>query len=307
MTDTAIAPADPAAAPPADPAAPPADPAAAPPAGDPPVNMFAELGDNWRGDLLGVAGYEGDDLTSRQGQLERVVDLGTFTKNYFSAQDKIRNGEVSNGMPDNPTEQQVVDWRVANGVPETADSYELSLADGVVLGDNDKAILDPILAAGHELNLTNAQATAMTSKFLEGREAEMEVLERDDGIHKMQTAAQLKTAWGQDFETNVNLIKGFVAGLPDAVREGFESARMPDGRAMFNSPEVMVFFADKARQLNPSSTVVPNSNNPKGDIDTEIKELEGRMGEDAWHKDLEAQKRYQDLINAREAMKEQER
>jgi hypothetical protein len=309
--DPAPAPApEPAPAPAPEPAPEPAPaptPAPEPAPGDPPANMFADLGDTWRSDMLVQAGFEGDDLVTRQTQMDRFIDIGTFAKSAFSAQDKIRAGEVSNGLPADPTEQQVTDWRVANDVPEAADAYNLALADGVVLGDADKAILDPILAAGHELNLNNTQAAALVGKFLEGRELEMQAQTQDDGVHEQQATASLREAWGSEYELNKNMVTGFVKGLPDSVREMFESARFPDGRAIFNSPEIMVFFADKARQLNPASTVVPNSNNPVGDIDAELKSLEKLMGEDEWSKNIEGQQRFQLLVDAKNAMKEQKR
>ena len=289
--------------------APAGDPAPAPgPAGDPaPVsNQFANLGDNWRTDLLSQAGFEGDDLTTRQGQLERVLDMGTFAKNYFSAQDKIRTGQLSTGLPTDATPEQLTEWRSANDVPLEATGYAPSLPEGLVLGVKDIAMLAPIYAAGHAQNVSNAAMSEMVGSFLQGRADEEQENLQTDGIHKQQTTTLLKETWGQDFDVNVNMIKGLVARLPEAVQEAFNNSRMGDGRALFNSPEFMVFFADVARQLNPAGTVVPNANNPVQAIDDEIKALEARMGDKEWFKDTEAQNRYQALLNAKDGMTQQQ-
>ena len=286
---------------------PPANPPATPPGdgGTPPANYFQSMPEdtNWRGDLVSLAGYEGEEATKRAGQLERVLDMGTLTKRYFDSQDKIRKGELSNGLPENPTEEQLSEWRGANGVPATADAYEMSLEDGLILGEEDLRIMDVIYPIAHELNVPTSTMSALTNAMLKGREIEAEAMQQQDGMHTQQTVQQLKSAWGQDFETNKNMVQGLVAQLPETVRESFENARLADGRAVFNSPEMMVFFADTARKLNPAGTVVPNANNPTQAISDEIAKLEGRMGDEDWFKDTEAQNRLQELYRAREAMK----
>jgi hypothetical protein len=118
------------------------------------------------------------------------------------------------------------------------------------------------------------------------------------------TEGQLKEAWGGDFTTNNNMVQGLVNQLPESIKDAFKNARLPDGKAIFNSPEIMVAMADWARKINPSATVVPNSANPMQTINDEIKALEGQMGTPEWYKDKDAQKRYQDLITAKEGMEQ---
>lgn len=280
-------------------------PAPAPAPADPPANWFSTMPEetNWRNDLVSLAGFEGEEADKRSGQLERVLDMGTLAKNYFSAQDRIRKGEISNGLPENPTDDQLSEWRSANGVPAASDAYELNLGDGLVMGDEDLRIMDVIYPVAHELNVPNSTLNSLATAMLQGREIEQEAMEQQDGVQTQQAVQQLKTAWAQDFQTNLNMVEGLVAQLPETVREEFKQARLADGRAVFNSPEMMVFFADIARKLNPAGTVVPNANNPTQAISDEIAKLEGRMGDDDWYRDTEAQSRLQELYKAREAMK----
>ena len=72
---------------------------------------------------------------------------------------------------------------------------------------------------------------------------------------------------------------------------------------MFNSPEVLAWFNDVARKVNPAGTVVPNANNPVQAIDDEIKALESKMGMPEWYKDTQSQERYRELVNARSNLK----
>ena len=303
--DTIVTPPADGGAPPADapPATPPAD-GGTPPAGDPPAGDPPAPADSWRSRMVTAAGFEGDAATKASGMLERVVDEGTLLKNYVEAQEKIRNGQISTGLGENPTPEQLTEYRAANDIPTEAGEYKVELAEGLVIGDNDKAILDEVYKMGHDGNVPNSVMSNMVNTFLAGREAELESIQQDDGIHKQQTDAKLTEAWGTDKVTNVNLVRGMFNGMPESIREDFLGARMADGRALFNSPEAMVYFGDIARKLNPAGTVVPNANNPVQAIGDEIKALEARMGEPGWHKDAEAQARYQSLIDAQNQMKE---
>lgn len=264
---------------------------------------FASLPDDWRSQAVDLLGEMDDsDRTKRLGQLERFTDLGSVLRSGFEAQDRIRKGEVSNGLPENPSEEQLAAWREANGVPATAADYELSLEEGLVLGEEDTGVLEGVFEVAHQYNIPTEAMSAMTNAMLKGREAVAQQMTSQDGMDEQNTTRQIREAWGSDYDVNINLIRGLVAKLPATVREQFESARLADGRAVFNSPEMLVFFADMARELNPSATVVPGSNNPIQSIENEIAELESKMGTEEWYKDKQMQQRYMDLLDAKAKM-----
>ena len=263
-----------------------------------------EPASDWRADTLSDMGIEegSDDYEKRSNQLARYTDKAAALKAGFEAQDKIRKGEVASGLPDDPTDEQMTDWRASNGVPETADAYELSLDDGLVLGESDGRIMEGVYQVAHDRNLSTEAVSDLTNAMLKGREAEQDAKIAQDGLDEQTTTRQIKEAWGQDYQANLNLIQGLAQQLPESVRDDFLNARLGDGRALFNAPEVMVYFADMARKLNPSATVVPNSNNPVQSINDEIKALEAKMGTDEWHKDQDSQQRYMALVDARTNM-----
>ena len=264
-------------------------------------NYFNTTPDTWRTDLISQAGFEGDDAAKRLGQLERMPDLKTLTKSFFDAQDKIRKGEISSGLPENPTEEQLNEWRTANGVP-VEPNYELTLGDGLELAPEDQEIFNEVFQSAHAGNVNTDTMNQMTTAYLKGRQALEEKMTAQDGIDSQQGKEVLKTAWKGDYETNLNMINGLFNQMPEAVRDEFLGSRMANGKGMMNSPEVLEFFAQISRKVNPAGTVVPNANNPVQAIDDEIKKLEERMGSPEWYKDQGAQKRYQDLITAKQNM-----
>lgn len=275
--------------------------------GTPTEGWYKSAPEDWRKQVILSTGLqEGtDDFNKRMKQLERVTDISMLGKNYFEAQDKIRSGQLSSGLPENATDEQIAEWREANGVPETAEAYELSLDEGLVLGEADQEIMKDVYKAAHAHNIPTEAMSEMVNSFLRAREVEADALVQQDGVDAQMSIKSLKDAWGADYTPNINVVNGLLNNLPETVRDAFKSARLPDGKAVFNSPEVMIAFADWARKVNPTAALLPNSNNPMQTMNDEIKALEDRMGTPEWYKDTAAQKRYQDLLNAREQLQKQ--
>jgi hypothetical protein len=279
------------------------DPPVGDPPADPPKAFYEALPETWRDEVVGLMGLEdGADKDKLSTQLGRVPDFKTFTKNYFSAQDKIRSGQIDKGLPENPTDEQLSAYREANDIPGTAEEYSASLDEGLVLNEADERIMGSVYEVAHKNNLSNDAMNDLTNAMLVGRQAEQDLIIQQDGVDKQTSTSMVKETWGADYQTNVNMVQGLVNTLPESVRDDFANARLADGTALFNSPEALVFFADVARTMNPSGTVVPNSNNPTLAITEELKALEDRMGTDEWFKDEPAQKRYRDLLEAQDRM-----
>jgi len=252
--------------------------------------------EDWREQLA-----NGDE--KKLNMLKRITDFDKFTESYFNAQDKIRAGETSNGLPDNPTEEQLTAYREANNIPKSAEEYALALEEGLVLGEHDERIMKGVYEVAHKNNLSNDAISELTTAMLKGREMESQGLIKQDGLDMQQSTAMLRDAWGQDYEMNIGLVQGVLQGLPETVRDSFANARLADGTAVFNSPEMMNFFADAARAINPAATVVPAGNgNPMQAVTGRIAELEGKMGEAGWHKDANSQQELLRLYDARDRM-----
>lgn len=281
-----------------------------PGAGDPPATPPAEstpfydsLPATWRSDTINGLDL-GDDAAKRLAQLERVPDFKTLTKNYFESQDKIREGIKPVGLPENATETQLAEYREANGVPAAFGDYTGGIEEGLVLGEVDSRIMSEVFQVAHTENVSTTTMGKLTNAMLNARIAEEDAQLQQDGIDTQTTNRQLKDAWGADYQTNLNMMKGLANQLPESVRDDFLNARLANGQALFNSPEFAIFMADIARKVNPAGTVVPNSNNPVQAINDEIKALEAKMGTDEWHKDKDSQARLMSLYDAAEGMKQ---
>jgi len=223
------------------------------------------------------------------------------------AQQKIRSGQLERGLPTDATDEQVAEYRAAHGIPDSPDKYELSLEEGLVLGEEDSRIMQEVFKVAHGEHLPAETLSKMTNAMLHARAVEAERIETRDRLQTQEAQRVLKEQWRGDFDVNLNLVQGFVNGLPAEIKELVRDARLPDGTALFNRPEVLDYFAQAQRQINPGATVVGIGGSAAlPTIEQEIKTLEARMTDEDWHSDKEANDRLLKLYEAREGIQKQQ-
>lgn len=303
---------------PADPPAgndPPVTPAAEPPAGDPPAAappkpFYASLPEDWRVQTAKVVAGENaseEDIGKVQKQMERFDTFEAFAKNRFDLQKKLSEGFAKSALPDDATDEQIAEWRAANGVPEAPDKYELDLGEGVTLAGEDKAILDALLPTAHGLNLPAGVMSELGKTFFEQRAKAAEARLEKDGLESRENEKQLKEHWKADAAANFNIAKSAVSQMPEGLRERFVNARMKGGKGIMNDPEFVSWFVERERAANPTVSVVPaGDGNPVQTIKDEIAELEKRMGTPEWYKDTKANARLEQLYAAEAKLAKQQ-
>jgi hypothetical protein len=268
--------------------------------------FISSLPAEWREQTIQSLGIEDPAVKDKYiNQLNRYPTFDKFAGAFFEQRELISKGQHKQGLSENPTPEQLTEYREQNGIPVSADDYALTLEDGLVLGSEDERIMKGVATVAHKHNLSQSQLSDLTSAMLKGRVTEQDAIMAQHGIDQTTCTRQIKDAWGSDHQTNLNVIRGLANTLPDSIRDGFLSAQLADGKMLFNSPEFMVWMADVARQLNPSATVVPNSTNPSQAISEEIKGIENTMRNDpdTYYRDQGMQNRYRQLIDTQDKMR----
>lgn len=224
------------------------------------------LPENWREIFAG-----GDE--KRLNALGRFTDPLKFVESWENAQNTIRSGRHK--QFDAPTEDaDLAAWRTENGIPETFDKYELTLDDGIVVGDEDKVLVDQVLEALHGENATPAQASAALNAYYKIQAQIPEMTQEMDQQHIAEVEDSLREEWGSDYRTNRQAVSNFVNRFPESVRDSLATARSEDGKGLLNNADVVKTLAQLERLLNPAVTILPNSTDPAADLDSRIKEIE---------------------------------
>lgn len=255
---------------------------------------------DWRNKL------SGDEKHAKT--LERFDSPSALFNSYLALRQKVDSGELRSAAPypDKGTAEEQVAWRKAHGIPESAADYSKSFSDGLVIGENDKEAIDGFLKVAHETNATPQQVDKMLHWYYDQQERNMAIREEMDAKYLQESEDTLRAEWGGDFRTNINLMKGMIETLPESVRDLFLNARLGDGSALVNHPDMARWMVNTARTLNPVHTVVPGAGaNAAGAIDDEISQIEKVMREDRsrYNGDEKMQARLRQLYEARERAK----
>lgn len=254
--------------------------------------------EGWREELAG----EDEDKLKRLG---RYTDFNSFLDSSFEAHEHARKGITQTGLPENPTEEQLNEYREANGIP-TDGKYELSLEEGAVLNEQDKAIMEKVFPVAQASNIGTAEMSAITSAFVLARDEQVNAMLTQDSQDKQTTDALLRSNenWGHDFETNTQMIENLVNRLmPEANVEALMNSRDGDGKMLFNNPAFLGMMANIERTINPMSTIPggqENANDTARQIVNQAKEWQKKVNSDsdirAKYNDPTFQKSYDQAI-----------
>lgn len=264
--------------------------------------FYQELPETWRDDI--VSGLELGE--SEQNVLNRYTDFPTFARSFFEQHKKIRSGlETPSGLPENATEDQVKEWREANGIPNAPEEYKSTLPTDMVLSGEDERVLGAVWQAALGENVKPQTLAKLQEAMFAARAEEGDRVIQQHGLDKQKAERHLKDHWGPDYETNLNALRGLINTIPAEQKELFEQAELMDGTKIFNNPVMVQWLSDIAKQLNPGATVVPNAQNPVEAVKGEIEKIEKLMREDpdTYWKDEAMQRRYEKLLEAEENMR----
>jgi hypothetical protein len=307
MPDPNPAPAPPVAGTPAagaDPAAAPAQagtvltPDPAKPNGGTPAPVAGKWPDDWRQQYAGT-----DD--KKLNVLSRYTSPTAALDALFAARQRIDAGDALKPLPENATPEQVAAYRAQHGIPEKPEAYFEKLPQGLVIGDEDKPIFESFAKELHALNAPPAIAHAAVKWYAEFQETQQaEAAEAAAAAHAA-TEDKLRAEWGGEYRANINHISAFIEKAPPVVAAALRNAQTPEGLAIFNVPEVVQWFAQQARELDPIGAIVPAGGGaPGATIETEIADIEKfmRTNRTEYNHDTKKQQRLMELYGARERL-----
>lgn len=262
--------------------------------------------DDWRTQMAG----EDDKQLKR---LERFNSPNDLHKSYLAINQKLSSGELRAKLGDEPTEDEVKAYREAEGVPLETSGYFEDMPDGLVIGEDDKALFDSVAEPLHALNASPEIMHSLTKWYYDLQEnAEADQVESDKSYHQ-NMEDELRVEWGGEYRANVNAVNSFLrTSFSDDESDLLLGARLSDGTLLGDNAGVLKAFAAMSRQLNPAATLVPNSGQEAGvAISDEINIIKAKMADktseywkgpknEAGKTEMEA--RYRVLLDAKERM-----
>lgn len=233
-------------------------------------------------------------------QLKRFGDEATFGKTYRELE-KLKN-QIKKPLPENPTAEQIAAWRKDNGIPETPDKYEIKFEDGYKLPDEYKPAVDGFLKAMHDQNAPPALVNQTLNWYIKQEQmAEVQRVEAEKA-HRQEAIEKLRTELGPEYKATQGMIQAWL-GRQGEVGNALVNARGPDGRALFNNPDFVLWLNNYIRQTEPSATVIHDTEMAGSSIDDEISKIQDVIRNDPqkYNNDPKMQERLQKLKSAKAA------
>jgi hypothetical protein len=257
------------------------------------------FGEKWRETIAG-------DNQDAMKTLARFKDPGDIFKSYSELRAKMDAGELkfATAFPAKGTDAEKAAWRKEQGIPEAPDKYDLKFDNGLVIGADDKPIVDKYLAHAHSRNFTPDQVKENISWFLSDFKT-MAEQERAEGTANLKRATEdkLREAWKGDYRMKRTAVENLLAGK---VKSDSDIHKLILASVDTNA-DFAQFLADVALDLNPATTVVPAGDGAAGqlvNIEAEIASIEKfmRTNRADYNKDEKKQARYRDLLAAKDTM-----
>lgn len=252
---------------------------------------------DWRKE---VAGDNPDALKT----LERFASPKALYESYDQFRTRLSKGELKavTAFPDKGTAEQQQAWRAENGIPESPEKYEWKLPKGMVIGEQDKPVLESLAKHAHAKNVPAAYANEVVSWYMEERVALQETKRAEFEKQKTETAAALGQEWGADYKPNLNKIDGLLDSTIPADQGELKTLIK---NAIATNPHFARHYAQIALEMNPTgtNTGIDRGAN-EGNLVDSIKEIEKVIRSDRakYDKDDGMRKRYRDLLSGYQRM-----
>lgn len=237
-------------------------------------------------------------------QLKRYDSPKAALDALFAAQKKISETRPTFQLPENPTPEDIAKYREENSIPAKPEDYDVTLADGYVIGDMDKPMIEEYKKIAHERNFRPDEVKKSVQAYFEIQAKEQEGANKFYQEQKAAADAELQKEWGKDTNSFKNRIANFLDN--NFGRESaklLDSAILPDGTTIATNPKLVKQFLALANSVNSAITITPNNNEGQS-IDKEIQELTQmiRTDRDGYFADKSKPARLNELLATKERL-----
>lgn len=193
----------------------------------------------------------GDEATSKV--LDRYSDGKAFVKAHKELVDKLASGELKTAkkLPENPTPEQVADYRKANGIPEKPDGYDIQFPVGFTPDESTKATLEEYRAFAHANHIPPNLVKGQVNWYLAAQQKAAEARLVQDDKDQSDGAELLRKDWGHEFGRNIQTVQALFEGNEELFG-AIMGARGADGKKLGNNPDVLRFLVNIGVNANPS-------------------------------------------------------
>lgn len=222
-----------------------------------------------------------------------------------AAQKKISSYKPQVELPQNPTEEDIKNYRKAYNIPEDPKGYDLKLDNGLIIGDEDMPVVEKFLERAHSRHAKPSEIKAVLQDYFEVQQAENQEMINRFEQQRVKAEDELRAEWGNGYRQNANIINNFIENKFGDQAPNLLNAVLADGSLLKNNPAVLRQLLNLAQDVDPVATIGRTSSYDAESIDSEIAKIEQTMRKSPkeYFADKAMVKKYEDLVTVREKMK----
>lgn len=264
-----------------------------------PTPVVAAWPDDWRTKMAG-----GDEKALER--LKRFADPAAIFTSYRALEAKMSSGDLKAALPKDATPEQRAEYMKANGIPETPAEYLKELPNGIIVGEEDRALAETFAAKMQGALATKEQVAAGLAWYYEFQEATAKEDAAKHATLLRESDDKLRVDWGKDYHENINRVKSFYEQFfPAGIGNLIDQARLPDGTVLGARADVLEAIVALHRDIDPAHSLAPGAaGNTASTVNDEIKKIENviRTNRREYDRDKSMQDRYLQLIAARDSL-----
>ena len=265
--------------------------------------VAADWRDDWREELAG-----GDKKELKR--LQRYKSMKDFHQASRASAQKLSEGPGKIGLASDASDEEVAAYRKDNGIPEKPDGYLENLPNGLVIGEDDKPLVNSFLERAHGKNADPVVVADTLDWYYDQQEEQVAEQSQSDKAYRAEGVEELRGEWGAEYKGNLNSALSFLDMAPQgdgdvSFKDNLLGARMADGTLLGDNPGALRWLAKLADDANPAGFVSPGAGMSQIDsVNDEIASIEKTMRTDrnAYDKDPKMQDRYLKLLGAQEKL-----
>lgn len=250
---------------------------------------------DWREKAIKQAGADEKTID----RLKRFPSPGDLLKSYLAADAKLNSGKpnADEPMPDPAKDPEGAKaWRTARDIPPDATGYVIPDDVKAQLVDEDKPVLASYTEAMHKAGMPQKYVQQGVAWYVRLQQAEADQRNANDKAAETETTEALIREWGPDYKGQKEVARRFAQEAIPGV--DWYTARLPDGRALGNIPEVVKGLAKLG--MAEYGDVTFAGGEKANAAENRMKELKNILDTDIdrWHREPALGKEYYKLLEA---------
>lgn len=209
----------------------------------------ADWPEDWRERMAG-------DNKQLLGWLKRHSSPKSLAEGGYTMRQKLSAGDLLPALPEKATPEELTSWREKNGIPTKAEGYLENLPEGVVLGDEDKPIINEFAAAALAENTPPKAFKALIAQYYKLNEKLASEQHEADKNTWRESEDALRAEWGPEFRGKTGRMTRYLDNLPGGLGELLKDARLGDGTKLMGNQKALRWLDGMLSETDPMGTVV---------------------------------------------------